>query len=271
MKFITTLFNTKKASFYLFKFHTYFDGILGYETLSELEAIIDISNAKIILPKETIKMEIRRLGPSNITLNSNSVTKIKFPVSQNSGDVFLPKDIKINNAVIPSGLYYAENGFADTLVRNFGDSVTFKWTKPAKTLQIDDISEINNMNIKSANQSSSIPISDLEKLIRLQRLNQEERSALLKTLSKNPKIFHKESEKLSCTTAIQHRIKTVDDIPVHTKTYRYPHVHKAEVEKQINEMLADGIIQNSISPWTSPIWIVPQKLDASGKKNGALS
>lgn len=31
-------------------------------------------------------------------------------------------------------------------------------------------------------------------------------------------------------------------------------------------MLADGIIQHSISPWTSPIWIVPKKSDASGKK-----
>lgn len=103
-------------------------------------------------------------------------------------------------------------------------------------------------------------------MIRIQHLNIEEKSALLKILSKNSKILHNESEKLSCTSAIQHRIKTVDDIPVHTKTYRYPHVHKAEVEKQIDEMLEDGIIQNSISPWTSPIWIVPKKLDASGKK-----
>lgn len=97
-------------------------------------------------------MEIRRLEPSNITLNSNSVIKIKLPVSQSSGNVFLPKDIRINNAVISSGLYYAENGFVDSLARNFGDSVTFKWTKPAKNLHIEDISEINNMNIKSTNQ-----------------------------------------------------------------------------------------------------------------------
>ena len=267
MKFTTTLFNTtKKVPFYLFKFHTFFDGILGYETLSELKAKIDIPNTELILPKETIKMEIRHLGPSNITLNANSVTKIKLPVSQNNGNVFLPKDIRINNAVIPSGLYHAENGFVDTLARNFGDSVTFKWTKPAKTLQIENISDINNTNAGLANQPYRIPSSKLEELIRLQHLNQEEKSALLKTLSKNTEIFHRESEKLSCTTAIQHRIKTTDDIPVHTKTYRNPHVHKTEVEKQINEMLADGIIQNSISPWTSPIWIVPKKLDASGKK-----
>ena len=33
----------------------------------------------------------------------------------------------------------------------------------------------------------------------------------------------------------------------------------------MNKMLDDGIIQPSISPWSSPVWIVPKKLDASNK------
>lgn len=126
--------------------------------------------------------------------------------------------------------------------------------------------EINYTNAEKSEQSPTISETELESLIRFQHLNYEEKYALFKILSKNTKIIHRESDKLSCTTAIRHKIKTVDEVPVHTKTYRYPHIHKAEVEKQINEMLADGIIQHSISPWTSPIWIVPKKLDASGKK-----
>ena len=35
-------------------------------------------------------------------------------------------------------------------------------------------------------------------------------------------------------------------------------------------MLSQGIIQNSTSPWSSPIWIVPKKIDASGKKKWRL-
>lgn len=31
-------------------------------------------------------------------------------------------------------------------------------------------------------------------------------------------------------------------------------------------MLDQGIIQNSVSPWSSSVWVVPKKLDASGKQ-----
>lgn len=208
-------------------------------------------------------MQIRKLGPPQITLTENSTRIIKLPVSQDNGNVYLPNDIKIDNAVIQSGLYHAEKGFVNAPIRNFGKAVTFYWTHPAKTIQV---AEINNMNLNHLHRSSNTPYPDLEEMIRSQHLNSEEKPALLKTLAKYSTILHKDSEKLSCTSTIQHRIRTVDDIPVHTKTYRYPQVHKAEVEKQIDEMLEDGIIQNSISPWTSPIWIVPKKIDASGKK-----
>ena len=97
-------------------------------------------------------------------------------------------------------------------------------------------------------------------MIKMDNLNQEEKEHLLKVLYVNISIIPRDKEKLSCVTSVKHIINTVDEIPVHYKSYRYPHIHKVEIQKQINEMLADGIIQHSISPWTSPIWIVPKKL-----------
>ncbi|KAK9719503.1 Reverse transcriptase (RNA-dependent DNA polymerase) [Popillia japonica] len=43
-------------------------------------------------------------------------------------------------------------------------------------------------------------------------------------------------------------------------------LHKDEVNKQIEKMLSQGIIRPSTSPWSSPLWVVPKKLDASGER-----
>jgi hypothetical protein len=51
-----------------------------------------------------------------------------------------------------------------------------------------------------------------------------------------------------------------------TKSYRIPEIHKEEVKRQIEQMLRDDIIQPSISPWNSPILVIPKKVDASGKQ-----
>ena len=42
------------------------------------------------------------------------------------------------------------------------------------------------------------------------------------------------------------------------------------MQRQISEMLKQGIIQPSSSPWVSPIWIVPKKADASGQQKWRL-
>ncbi|KAK9739051.1 hypothetical protein QE152_g9310 [Popillia japonica] len=62
-----------------------------------------------------------------------------------------------------------------------------------------------------------------------------------------------------------HNIPTTDENPTHTKSYRYPQLHKDEVNKQIEKMLSQGIIRPSTSPWTSTLWVVP-KLDVSGER-----
>jgi len=43
------------------------------------------------------------------------------------------------------------------------------------------------------------------------------------------------------------------------------HSFEKEVESQIQDMLKQGIIRHSQSPYCSPLWILPKKKDASGK------
>lgn len=104
------------------------------------------------------------------------------------------------------------------------------------------------------------------RLLRLDHLNNEERDNVISLVTKHSDRFHFSDEKLDATNATQHFIPTINEAPVHTKQYRFPPIHKTEIDKQVGKLLSDGLIECSTSPYNSPVWIVPKKPDSSGNK-----
>lgn len=62
--------------------------------------------------------------------------------------------------------------------------------------------------------------------------------------------------------AIKHRIPTTDAAPVYRRAYRIPYAKRADMEKQVNELLENDIIEHSTSPWGAPALLV-RKPDGS--------
>ena len=186
-----------------------------------------------------------------------------LPVSVYEGEI-LTKSGYLDDLYLPQILTFSKRGFAPLEVQNCTDkSISVNLTEPipVDSFETDSYEIFTLENFRENINTFSNPnqsVNSLESLLRTDHMNSEEKTQIFKVCKEFSDIFLKPGDKLSFTSKIKHSIKTTDEIPVHTKSYRYPYIHKEEVQRQINEMLEKEIIRPSCSPWSSPIWIVPK-------------
>lgn len=202
---------------------------------------------------------------NTITIEPRTERVFKLKCDLKNTAAFLNKQdydlVKIPNAIIQIN----EQGEFLTTVMNCN---TIAKTLNLNNLSIEPISniqEIFNFNTKHSPPSYNRN-KEIKNQLRLNHLNDEEKELIENLCLSFEDIFYLEGDQLTFTNQIKHEINTTDENPIFTKSYRYPHVHKQEVKTQISKMLGQGIIQPSVSPWSSPVWVVPKKMDASGKQ-----
>ncbi|CAK1600363.1 unnamed protein product [Parnassius mnemosyne] len=96
-------------------------------------------------------------------------------------------------------------------------------------------------------------------------MNEEERHNIRKLCEEYKDIFYCERIPLSFSNQVKHFIRTKNEDPIFTKPYRLAPVQVTEINKQVDKLLLDNVIQESFSPWNSPVHLVPKKADASGE------
>lgn len=89
-------------------------------------------------------------------------------------------------------------------------------------------------------------------------------------ISRYKNLFGPLDDGQAAMTNVQAEIRTTTTEPVYSKSYPYPAAMRDEVEKQIGELLSEGIIRPSKSPYNSPIWVVPKKPKPNGEKRYRL-
>lgn len=109
-------------------------------------------------------------------------------------------------------------------------------------------------------------VGEIINLLRHDHLNLEEKEHVFNLVQNHACRFFIPGDTLSSTGVMKHAIRTTDDFPINVKQYRFPPIHKEEINKQVTELLQKDIIELSMSPYNSPVWIVPKKPDSSGNK-----
>lgn len=256
---------TEKIKLFVYKFHDYFDGLIGLDLLENWESKIDLKNRQLIT--RFAYNPIHMYSSCNVNfyecvIPAESSKLIRIPINIKEGDAIIPEQI-ISNCIIPHCLTSVKNNRGYLEVSNpTKHDIIFSMDRPI-------IANIYNITCSSGLKLSSRAKEVLSRL-RTDHLNPEERINLEKICSQYADIFYIDGEPLTFTNKIKHHIRTTDEVPVYSKSYRYPFVHREEVRNQISKMLEQGIIRPSESAWSSPIWVVPKKADASGKTKWRL-
>ncbi|KAL1140054.1 hypothetical protein AAG570_007031 [Ranatra chinensis] len=72
------------------------------------------------------------------------------------------------------------------------------------------------------------------------------------------KVFYVEGDPIPITGRAIHYIQLHSDRPVYVKRRRHPKAQAAVIEQEIKLMLERGVIRKSVSPFCSPLWVVPK-------------
>lgn len=217
-----------------------------------------------LIRKRTTPLEIKTVGTPVFISEELVIPKGKFIFQTQKDCVFQIHNFNNqfdgligNNILYPNN---AEINFKNKTLKLNNEIIPLFFSEEDEQEYNKEINHLENM----------IPDSTLFENLEQQRidhLNAEEHKKLMKLLSKHKRVFYHKGDDLSFTNHVKHRIPTTSEEPIFTRIYRYPEVHKQEVDRQIKDLLDQKIIKTSVSPYNAPIWVVPKKADKTGKKD----
>ena len=93
----------------------------------------------------------------------------------------------------------------------------------------------------------------------LDHLTPTQADELLQVLRSVPNLFSGDKLTVGTVPGVQHRIRTTTEDPVCVRQWRLPQVTREIIQKEVEQMLAQGVIEPSNSPWLSPVVLVRKK------------
>lgn len=115
----------------------------------------------------------------------------------------------------------------------------------------------------TTNSPASTSIIDIEEHIKKLNVNEKldasERDAVLNVVRQFQHVFSWDKSDLGLTNLVEHTIDLTTDNPVKSAPYKTQPAKQKIIDEQVNEMLEQNIIENSKSPFASPVVLAKKK------------
>lgn len=250
----------KNNFFVVPNFECQVDGILGLDFIRAVGAKLDYASATISFKYQDKDLEFGLAGIAKYSSVPGRCEKIMWIDHHGSEDcVIMPQQVG-EGVFIGGAVVRPRKNKIPVKVLNVNEKeVSLKNFAPI----LRKVEEFNIINFDEVEKRDPERITQLLNSIDLNHLPGKERQALQGLIAKYSDIFHLPGDKLNTCNVYEQQIKTkVDCSAVYVKPYRVPFSQKAEIQKQIQEMLDNDIIEPASSEWSSPILMVPKKTKA---------
>ena len=241
------------------------DGILGRDFFAAYKCCIDYNSwiLTISFKNNNISLPIhdKSLTQQIIPPRCEIVKKLELP-NINEDMVTIAKEIK-------PGLMYAnsiinnENKFVkfiNTTTKNMFIPTNFLPTMvPLQNFYV------RNQHIQQTSSTNKRNKQLLQEL-QLTHIDPKNKTELEHLCIQYNDIFAIQDDYLTTNNFYKQEILLNDKSPVYIKNYRTPETQKLEIDQQVRKMLDQNIIQNSTSPYNSPILLVPKKNNTGDNK-----
>ena len=159
-------------------------------------------------------------------------------------------------------------------VANVSDQIV-KIKKGTRLVKLESVKEVcnfdkgeskqNDEHIAYVNKIEHSKLGDLPEHLKplvektSDSLSPTEHDEVTQLLYKYQDIFKSPEGRLGRTDLVKHRLDTGNAIPIKQRPRRLPMAQQDVVDKELDKMEAEGIIEPSDSPWSSPLVIVKKK------------
>lgn len=238
------------------------DGILGIQFLKQHNASLSFRDQTLTI--EGLTKPIPFVEHSIVTLPARSKVLITLKVANpECKDGYIPRISAGPNVYLGECLAKNINGECKIFAYNC-TLHNVDLTIPPVTLEeyytpnVKMLIYAQKLNKPETQQATEARVLRIIESLNLEPLSEEERSHVIKIVAKFPNQFHLPDDPISFTDLIQHKINTNGAPPVNVKQFRHPPNIRDEIQRQVKELLEKDIIQESESPYNSPVFLVPK-------------
>lgn len=252
-----------------------YDCLLGMDFMNDTEALLDIKHSTLHLFGGLTSVPMTVTGNhavvatiANVTIPpfSEAVIAVRPNRRVGSGNFIIEGQAKSPCAslMVARSLVDTANSKLPCRVLNPTDKpIMLKRKAPVGVLA--PVNAITQSNINKPVQQT-VSLVEMKRALDAKKISFEgtamqgkDLEALIKLLYNNIDLFATSLSEMPGTDVMLHRIDTGNSPPIRKRAYRHAPADKIEIAKQVEEMAKAGIIEESDTPWSSPVLLVSKK------------